>query len=225
MSDIVLITSVIHTGTMPWSYAKDRSVFSPEDRFRQTLETIESIRKFLPDAKILFIECSLLRQDEIQLLQSRVDFFINVYEDEGIRNACLYTKSKGVGEAMKTRFAIDYIVNKGIGFRRLFKLSGRYSLNSKFEEENFVLEKFTFKKRIDENYPQVVSHFTVLFSTPFHLLGTLYNALNSVIEFYKQNEPIGYEELLPILCEPKQVIETLGVQGYVAVTQNDFFTA
>jgi hypothetical protein len=225
MSDIVLITSVIHTGVMPWSYAKDRSVFSPEERFRQTLETIESVRKFLPEAGILLVECSPLTEDETQLFQSRVDFFINVYENEEIRNACLYTKSKGIGEAMKTRFAIDYIVNKGIGFRRLFKLSGRYLLTQDFQEKLFALDTFTFKKRIDEKYPQVVSNYTVLFSTPFHLLGTLYHALNLVIEFYKQNEPIGYEELLPLLCEPKHLIEKLGVQGYVAVTQNDFFTA
>jgi len=44
--DIFVITSVIDTGNLPWSYCPQRSLFSPEERVTQTIKTIESIRKY-----------------------------------------------------------------------------------------------------------------------------------------------------------------------------------
>ena len=57
MNDLVLITSVINTGKVGWSYTQTRSSYSPEERYNQSLQTIDSIRKYLPGAKIVFLEC------------------------------------------------------------------------------------------------------------------------------------------------------------------------
>ena len=52
MNDLVLVTSVINTGKVGWSYTQTRSSYSPEERYNQSLQTIDSIRKYLPGAKM-----------------------------------------------------------------------------------------------------------------------------------------------------------------------------
>ena len=47
MLNIVLITSVICTPNSPLTYTYTRSVFTHEERFRQTINTIENIKKKL----------------------------------------------------------------------------------------------------------------------------------------------------------------------------------
>lgn len=221
MSDIILITSVINTGTMPWSYSKDRSVFSLEERFLQTLKTIESIRTYFPSAKIFLVECSDLKQEFAETIREKVEYFVNVYENQEIRDSCINTYKKGYGEGMKTKFAIEFLFQHQIPFRRLFKISGRYLLNERFNETLFSYDSFTFKKRIDKQYPHVLSHFTLLYSVPFPLIQHFYSALCWTIDFYRNNEPIGFEELLPTVCNPKVLLSTLGCTGHCAV-DNEF---
>ena len=45
MKDCIIITSVVQTTNKPLSYSETRSIYSHQQRFEQTLETIESIRK------------------------------------------------------------------------------------------------------------------------------------------------------------------------------------
>ena len=60
MKNITLITSIIDTPNLPLSYTNCRSVFTKQQRFEQTQNTIASIREKIPDNKIILIECSPL---------------------------------------------------------------------------------------------------------------------------------------------------------------------
>lgn len=224
MNDLVLITSVINTGTNSWSYIHSRSTYSPKERFEQTLETIDSVHKYLPNSKILLIECSDMPQEYTQILLRKVDYFLNLYEYNVVRFACLETNKKGFGEAMQTKFACEYIQQHNLQFQRLFKISGRYSFTEEFHQENYSHQHFTFKKRVITGDGNIAMS-TVVFSFPYHLFSHFYKSLCEVVYYYETQGPKGYEELLPIRCEPRNEIEIIGVSGYVAVTQNEFFTA
>jgi len=224
MNDLVLITSVINTGTQPWSYTGKRSMYNPDQRFQQTLQTIDSIRVYLPSAKILLVECSEIPDDFTKTLLTKTDYFINLYEYEYVRNACLETNKKGYGEAVQTKFAVEFILQNKLVFSRMFKISGRYFFTEKFHQENYANDRFTFKRRAD-THDGTISISTVVFSFPYSLLEHFYKSVCSVVHYYETQGPRGYEELLPILCEPRQEIEILGVSGYVAVPPVVFFSA
>ena len=218
--DLFVILSVINTGNNPWSYTHVRSVFSAEDRFKQTLESIASIRKYMPTAKILLLECSALNEEQNEGLASRVDYYKNVYDNEEARQNCLQTEKKGLGEAYQTQCAIDYIQQNSIAFRRLFKLSGRYSLNDEFDEKHYSHSAFTFKQRVQQAIP---SHSTVLYSVPFQFMSHYTMCVHISVQFYLSGQNRGWEEVLPPLLEPKVELDRMGAQGLVAVN-GDFFT-
>ena len=210
-TDLFIITSVINTGNIPWSYSTVRSAFSIEERYTQTLHTIQSIRDKMPSSTILLVECSELSAEMETILKSKVDYYLQCYTMEHVRKACIQNGLKGYGEAMKTREAVRYITQHCIPFQRLFKISGRYYLNESFSKDKYAMNDYSFKMYDDE------SGSTVLYSVSHSLLDHFTNALEEVITNYQINGACGYERLLPASCHPKKLIETLGVCGYVAI--------
>jgi hypothetical protein len=224
MRDLFLITSVINTGSKPWSYTSIRSMYSTQERFEQTLETIASIRKYSPDAIIVIAECSDLSQEYTNTLTSQVDYFLNLYTDDRIRSICLESNMKGYGEGVQTKYVIEFLMKNNIQFHRFFKISGRYTLNEKFKSENFLDDRYTFKRRVITGDNQIAMS-TIVYSFPYPFINNFNRVLDKVIEHYETKGPKGYEELLPIRCEPRSEIETIGVSGYIAVTQNELIHA
>jgi len=222
MNDLVLVTSVINTGKVAWSYSKTRSTYSAEERFQQSLQTIDSIRKYLPGAKILFVECSDIPNEYIESLKSKVEYFINQYNLKEAREACLETNKKGFGEAVQTKLAIEYIIENNLTFNRFFKISGRYFLTDKFISDNYRTDVYTFKKRADTGN-HIIAISTVVYSFPMPFLHNFYSCVSAVVDYYRINGPRGYEELLPITCEPRNEIEIIGAAGLVAVN-DEYFT-
>lgn len=218
MTDIFCITSIIKTGNKEWSYIPTRSVYSPEERFQQTLQTIQSIRERAPEAKILLVEASQLSNDMTSTLQEKVDYFLDLHENQDVCLACFETDRKGWGEAKKTIEAIKYLKENNISFRRFFKISGRYFLNSFFSLDNFSMDTFTFNKQLKGS----TSHPTVLYSVPFCLVSNFQKALLQCDTLY-QTEPHGYETILPPRCTPAIYIPCVGVAGYVAI-DNSFYS-
>lgn len=211
LSDLFVITSVINTGNISWSYCSVRSAFSVEERFQQTLHTIQSIRDRQDHSAIMLVECSSLSQEMEETLKNSVDYYIQCYEQDDIRSACINNNLKGYGEAMKTLAAIQYIHTNQISFQRLFKISGRYYLNSSFSKDSYSLDTYSFKLYDD------TTGSTVLYSVPYCVRDDFENVLKSIITIYQTTGATGYETLLPIMCNPKQLVVTLGVCGYVAI--------
>ena len=114
MNDFVLITSVINTGKVAWSYTETRSTYSAEERYNQSLQTIDSIRKYLPGAKILFVECSDIPIEYIDTIKSKVEYFVNQYEINEARDVCIKSNNKGLGEATQTKLAVEYIIKNNL---------------------------------------------------------------------------------------------------------------
>ena len=218
--DLVLIASIINPSKDPFSYTTIRSVFTAAERFEQTLKSIASVRRALPDAKILFVETSDLTAEQTSTLQSRTDYFLNANEDPMCREFFAHSPKKGLGEAIQTFVALTYIQENKIQFRRMFKLSGRYALTQDFDPSKFSHTEYTFLKRASSN-PLSIS--TVVYSFPYALLNKHIENIHQVVSFYMTGPAKGWEEVLPPLCEPRIELDRIGVEGYVAVN-GDYFT-
>lgn len=222
--DIFIITSVINTGNNPWSYTGLRSCFTKEDRFKQTIETIQSIRNLNDNTKIMLVECSNLDESMTNSLKDKVDYFLQTYDDISVREACINSEKKGWGEIKKLQKSCEFIQQNNIKFNRLFKISGRYFLNLFFDKKNYdEKSNFTFKMFFAD------SGSTVLYSVPYVLFDFYKQKLEDCNQIYMNRPPIGIETLIPIMCLPRKDISTLGVSGQVAVLNNngisEFYTA
>ena len=222
--DIFIITSVINTGNNPWSYTGLRSCFTKEDRFKQTIETIQSIRNLNDNSKVMLVECSELDEIMTNSLKDNVDYFLQTYDDMSVRDACLNSQKKGWGEIKKLQKVCEFIQQNDIQFNRLFKISGRYFLNLFFDKRNYdEKSNFTFKMFFTN------SGSTVLYSVPYLLFNFYKQKLDDCNKIYMNSPPIGIETIIPCICLPRRDIPTLGVSGHVGVLNDngisEFYTA
>lgn len=134
-----IVSSVIYPKQKELSYASTRSVYNPEERAGQTMQTIQSIREKVPGAKIVLVE-SGLRADLPLELSNQVDQYIYVGNNFLVRFAC-DSRFKSLGEAAMLLAAAGSITYKADLF---FKISGRYFLDENFNIESWRSELFKF---------------------------------------------------------------------------------
>lgn len=218
--DVFLITSVINAGKKPWSYTNARSIYTTQERFEQTIKSIQSIRNLNDNSIIVLSECSNIDETITNTLKKLTDVYINSYDNNIIKNICTNSSLKGYGEAMQSIIAIKKIREMNIKFKRIFKLSGRYWLTQSFNKKNFSLTEYSFNKILNNSN----CHPTVLYSIPYCSIQHYEDILIKSINIYKHGNPIGYEEILPPLCQPKTIIDGVGVAGFVAVNGQFYST-
>lgn len=127
-----IITSLIYPKTGRIQYGSPRTMFTPEQRTEQTLETVASIRRKVPGAKIVLVEAGLKEELPLELV-NKVDQFIYVGDRVVVRFAC-DSIFKSLGEVVMLLCAVPKFIFKSDFY---FKISGRYHLNDKFDIENW----------------------------------------------------------------------------------------
>ena len=216
MHNLVLITSVICITNKPLSYTDKRSVYSHEERFEQTKKTIETIREKIPNSKILLVECSNLNEEMTTYLIKNTDHFLNLYNNEQIRNNTSHI-SKSLGEGTMTLCALNYIIKNNIEFECLIKISGRYWLSEKFEYNKFDNNDIVVKY-IENNKDNV---FTALYKLPKSSSLNFATFLES--RFNDMIHCIGYEILFANFIKTEntqiKVLDPIGLEGYVSVAR------
>jgi hypothetical protein len=209
--NIVLVTSVINICNKKLDYSNVRSFCDKEKRLSDTLKTIESIRKYIPDSKILLVECSDIEET---FLRSVVDYFINLKDDEDVLSK-VNSESKSKGETILTIKGIEYLQKNNIQYNNFFKISGRYWLNDKFNYSLFD-NKSACVRYINNNYNIIT---TVVYKLPK-------DAINDFLNFLKNTENTdliynGYELIFALFVNnstmDKVIIHRLGVNGFVSV--------
>ena len=136
-----IITSVIYPKPgKQIQYNAPRSVFSPEDRAKQTQQTIDSIRSRVPGAKIILVESGLQKALPFDV-DKKADQYIYVGDNKLVRWSC-DSKQKSLGEIMMLYFAMKKFEFSADFY---FKISGRYFLNEEFDlnawkQGDFVLQ-------------------------------------------------------------------------------------
>jgi hypothetical protein len=141
MKDCIIVTSVVQTTDKPLSYSNTRSIYSHQQRFEQTLETINSIRKNMPGVHILLIECSP-PSEWMDTLKAKVDQFINLEFNEIVNNSL----HKGLGEKTMLLYALSNLTEE---YANIYKITGRYVLvdNWYFNISNWTnTDELTFCK-------------------------------------------------------------------------------
>jgi hypothetical protein len=226
MTIAFIITSVINTSSHNWTYAQ-RSAFTPEQRFNQSIGTIESIKRKVPDAHIYFIEGSKLSDEMHTIISGKVTQLVYDYEGDENISAISNSPYKGHGEAKQTLDAIAAIINSEIKYDYIFKLSGRYQLSDTFDYKRFLNKDPTFCQGKDES--KSGSYSTVVYSIPWDLIPTWEKALFDFMDYCKRYASTGganapfYENMMPRGFDKIYGIHKCGTHGFVAVASNDFF--
>lgn len=216
MKNLVLITSIIDIPIdKPFNYTNIRSIYSREERFEDTKQTIESIKKYIPDSMIILIDCSKLRDYEEEYLKNNCNYVLNLWENKELHND-IFGLSKSLGEGTLMIKAIEFIINNNIKYDNLFKISGRYKLNN-----NFIYEKFNNNNSIflkcDENNVS-----TILYKITNNYTIELLNFLK--LNNDNMKNCIQYETLINFFVNNKITnviyINKLGVEGKIAVSKD-----
>lgn len=128
---------------------KNYSRFNTEQRFYQTLQTIQSIKEKAPDSYICLFECShkSIPQEYKDILKTRVNLFLEFYNESGFQT--LYENFSNKPELI--RFGKSLLETRGIlnclyyiqkenlftDVERIFKITGRYTLNQNFNIQDY----------------------------------------------------------------------------------------
>ena len=151
------------------------SAYDEEQRFNQTLETIECIRNKVPESYVVLFECSSrpIGEKQKDILKEKSDLFLEFYDEPDLKQIYenleerpeLITYGKSL---LETRGLLNtlYVIKKHNLFsdsQRVFKLTGRYLLNddfdiqdyeSKFLESKYVLKRYEYLPQEAENYDE-----------------------------------------------------------------------
>lgn len=204
---LFVITSAINLRKKRLSYSEIRSVYTTQERITHTLRTIESIRKKIPNARIVLLELGK-HPDELAKLKDKVDEFVFLGNNPFVRLA-VDGEHKGLGEAVGLIFGCKYIRKYDDYY--LFKVSGRY-----FLDENFKLSEWNEngKKISAKVYDRSIS--TRLYGFPYSYLNRWFFGLISSIPkllLGKSIESVMYSKFKDSL----QAIPQIGVSGKVAI--------
>jgi len=233
----VLITSAIYS---------NYGIYTPEQRAEQTLETVKSARKYLPDATLILVDNSKVdvqndNSDVFNELLDTVDYYIDNSDDKDIQyfhnNVQNYDVGKNAMEALGIAKALTHIKTDPELFEiiknssRIFKLSGRYILTDKFDidqhdNENTV-RKYVFKKRQASWIPQEdtgVDHLlqTRLYSFDSSLfddtLALFAVLIQNMFDTFNKQKYIDVEHSMAKFVPKDYLVEidTVGLQGNIA---------
>jgi hypothetical protein len=210
MSSILFgISSIIDTPNTPLTYSSVRSVFSRDERFEQTKDTIKSIRKYCPEAKIFIIECSNYETNKEQLdyLKENSDYFVNIWDNKDLHKY-IFSISKTLGASIMYISLFNLIIENKLLFDNYFFMSGRYYLTDKFD---FNLYKNTeiIQFKINDIYTSTVIY-KLTYNYMYLFRDYLINNINNNF-----NANIAYEELYQFFCESHKEAVTIRLQNCV----------
>lgn len=140
--NLVLITSVIHTVNAPLSYSDSRSVYKHSTRLEQTIKTIESVIKYIPDPYIVLIEGSdLTSEEEKTLINSGLN---KIHKVSPQIKELINSPHKSVGEV---NILLDYLktMDGNEHYKTISKISGRYYLTDKFKWNKYPIDKALYQ--------------------------------------------------------------------------------
>jgi len=214
-------------------------VYSPEERLSQTINTVSSIRNFVPGAKIVIMEVTGVPLTELQseLLANASDVFLDFTDEPDVQ--ALYTSTdnwdvvKNGTEIMCFGRALKLLSEDGEfeGIDRVHKMSGRYTLNASFDlalyEQDAVKDKVVIGQKFKSQFPveltdQPWQYMARLWSWPSALLSEVIGVYDSSWEDFTSRVTTGrytdIEHVLAKFLNPAHVheVEQIGVEGAIA---------
>ena len=153
--NVVFITSKIHVSKNKFSYISNRSIYTGEERLIQTIETIESIRKYIPDSYIILFDNSVFNPLEKSIFIKLTDSFINIIDNQELNFYTDICEIKALADISQQVSFLELFLNSKdeikkeayfLSIRQFFKISGRYLVNSDFDFNKYDNDKNIFKR-------------------------------------------------------------------------------
>lgn len=203
---VFIVLSMIKCKDTPLSYTPVRSVFTQEQRFQQTMDTIKSIKKYAPTADILLVDSSTeLTKEYYDTLLKNVTYFIH-------DTTCnVHTIHKAMGEASQMITALTFL--EDYNYQNYFKISGRYTLTNSFDYNRYTSTDYSIVRPIN------------ITNIPDGITTSLYKLNNTETKRFKSflvqwsNYNIGYEQMFYYFLKGTDciVLDTIGISGFVSV--------
>ena len=226
MTSHFIITSAIHT-----SYGK----CSTEERIEQTKETIKSIETYAPDSSMVIIDCGEKSVEKNIFDCKLIDYTKNEEIQYHLQKYLENNKSKHPDIIIKSMLEImmfsDYLKSLGIKCSRIFKISGRYKLNSKFDyskhqsatDKALILKPFMSEHMYNLNTTSSIFLYETRcwsfdFSLLLNMIETYDKMKRDIILMYQKEKQGDIEHLLYKYLNKKFVkhIDPIGIEGYWA---------
>jgi len=204
MKYLFLITSTIHVGNA-------RTIFSPEQRLEQTINTINTIKCKINDPLIYLFESSELDNNEkTKILEQGVNLV--VLNNIDFINDRTKNINQSIGEIAIMKYSLDYLFENNIldDIDYLFKISGRYYLNDVFDLTKICdSNKYTFRL-FQNNSNKWLS--TVLYCVPSIKFKEFTDTVNNGLDKISVNIETYYGKHLHDIKEA----EYIGVSGRIS---------
>ena len=194
----------------------NKNIYTHEERFRQTLEQVKSVRNKVKGAVIIVCELTFMTLIEIYKISKYTSALIFFNKDStAVRYADDRNKNKA--EVYLQRFVLTCLA--GATFSHFCKFGGRYSLTDVFNERKFFSGKPSFRiiPKAHDGVPIVES---IFYSIPrVHM--SLFNTILASMQELLDNHFTDVEHLLYSLFINNHKIEvnkleTLGIAGHFA---------
>mgnify|MGYP003344078256 CR=1 FL=1 len=199
-------------------------VFSDDQRFSQTIATLKSIRKVVPDAIIIFTDVSIrpVSSLEKESITGLCDAYIDLSEHPEIRRLS-EVGLKSMAENALMFFTLIDLKRKNLlkDVKRIFKFSARSELEDTFDIKEYdnLFGKFVFKKRITSWSNSDTSLFiTRMFSFCPSLVDTYLETIRKNLNDLSNNLVPDTEHAHFVNIPEKYLVEfeTLGCEGFLA---------
>lgn len=225
---LFLVSSAIHTRF---------GVYKKYERVEQTINTCKSIREHVPDADIIILDGGEkdLAEDEKKLLSPYIDGFYSFADADNVKQV---QKSKSQ-DVVKNMIEIimfgsffDMMLKEGWDkkYNRIFKVSGRYTLNEHFNYQAHLDAKdkvvirgpFTSQFTPDITGGIKLQYMSRLWSFDVSLLdymnATYFEMFKHMNNVLSHDGYVDIEHLLFDHIDAKAVVNigVLGIQGYIA---------
>jgi hypothetical protein len=222
--NLVIVTSKLLVSARPFKYTKKRSMYSFDERFAQTKETIASIRKYIPRAYIVMFDDSVsLPYDCRAYLENATDVFVNVHS-AALSELTDHSLYKAFGELAQLIQLYDSFLQRidFSSFKNVFKITGRYTVTAAFNIDDYsrvLTHNLTFKR--NTALPKLQYYFTCFYRIAPSYVHDYFRLLRSILlsrnEFIS-SKLLNLEEILPRSLDYSfQSIEKLGIRQNVAV--------
>jgi hypothetical protein len=219
--NLVLVTSKIIVSEKPFSYIKTRSIYTKEERLTQTINTIETIRKHIPDSYIVLVDNSKFSNLDYETLFFLTDYFINITNDTKLNYYTDEEPIKMFSDLMQQLCFYEQFIKKidENKIRNFFKITGRYFINDKFNYNNYDNDYTIFKKNLevlDRDY-YYTSFYKINSNKILDYFDILKNIEKEKKKYSSTNIPNDFEVILPSKINDKKEITNLGITQVIAV--------
>jgi len=216
--NLVLISSAIITINEPLSYTPVRSYFTHQQRYEQTLNTIESIKNKIPYAYIVLVEGTELPEMMYKNLVSKVDYIHKAYLISDIyKHVNSPYKGLGEGSSLLSYLQSQHYKEHEILFNSISKISGRYKIRNDFEWLAIDDKIVCNIKCNTPDHPSGIYMSTMFYTVGNKIKDIFIEALSLCCNHNELHNGIALEHVLPLCMIYKKIIfygkQLLRVEG------------